>query len=302
MNDLLSKAFSRSRDGGDPESGAVEMQGLDSSGYLAPFFEEVNVIENDMERVKQLLEKLQDANEEGKTITKAAAMKALRDRMEQDVREVTKIAKSIKDKLERLDKANIDSRKAKGHEEGTPTDRTRMSITNSLRKKLAALMQKFTILRDKISAEYKDTIERRYYTVTGNKPDAETLDHIIETGESETFLQKAIQEQGRGQVIDTIREIQERHDGVKEIEKNLLELHQIFLDMAVLVEAQGEQMNDIEANVNRAQSFVAGGTAQLHIAKRHQRNTRKWTCCCIILLLIIALIVTLVVLSVTKVI
>jgi syntaxin 1B/2/3 len=38
---------------------------------------------------------------------------------------------------------------------------------------------------------------------------------------------------------------------MKDIEKNLLELHQIFMDMAVLVESQGEQLNDIEQQVNR---------------------------------------------------
>lgn len=62
-------------------------------------------------------------------------------------------------------------------------------------------------------------------------------------------MQKAIHEQGRGQILESIREIQERHDAVKEIERNLLELHQIFMDMAVLVEAQGEQLNDIESQV-----------------------------------------------------
>ncbi len=89
----------------------------------------------------------------------------------------------------------------------------------------------------------------RYFTITGEKPDEDTIEKIIETGESENFLQVAIHEQGRGQILETIREIQERHDTVKEIEKNLLELHQIFLDMAVLVEAQGEQLNDIESQV-----------------------------------------------------
>lgn len=33
-------------------------------------------------------------------------------------------------------------------------------------------------------------------------------------------------------------EIQERNKAVKDLEQSLLELHQIFLDMAVLVEAQ----------------------------------------------------------------
>ena len=36
---------------------------------------------------------------------------------------------------------------------------------------------------------------------------------------------------------------------MRELEKSLLDLHQIFLDMAVLVEAQGEMLDNIEAQV-----------------------------------------------------
>lgn len=36
---------------------------------------------------------------------------------------------------------------------------------------------------------------------------------------------------------------------VLELERSLMELHQIFLDMAVLVEAQGEMLDNIEAQV-----------------------------------------------------
>lgn len=52
------------------------------------------------------------------------------------------------------------------------------------------------------------------------------------------------------QVLDTLAEIQERHEAVKELERSLLDLHQIFLDMAVLVEAQGEMLDNIEAQVS----------------------------------------------------
>lgn len=51
------------------------------------------------------------------------------------------------------------------------------------------------------------------------------------------------------QILDTVAEIQERHDAVRDIEKKLLELHQIFLDMAVLVEAQGDLLDNIETQV-----------------------------------------------------
>ncbi len=70
-------------------------------------------------------------------------------------------------------------------------------------------------------------------------------------GEAENIFQRAILEQGRGRVLDTLAEIQERHRAVKDLEQGLLELHQIFLDMAVLVEAQGEMLDNIEKQVGQ---------------------------------------------------
>lgn len=47
-------------------------------------------------------------------------------------------------------------------------------------------------------------------------------------------------------------EIQERHEAVKDLEHSLTDLHQIFLDMSVLVEAQGEMLDNIEQQVGHA--------------------------------------------------
>lgn len=90
----------------------------------------------------------------------------------------------------------------------------------------------------------------------------QTIDQLIETGNGDQIFAKAIQEQGRGQVLllgfillcshlswtlqileeawnelyfvfhlqvlDTLAEIQERHDAVRDIEKKLLELQQVL--------------------------------------------------------------------------
>lgn len=106
-------------------------------------------------------------------------------------------------------------------------------------------------------------------------------------------MQRAIEEQGRGQVMDTITEIQERHDAVKEIEKNLMDLHQVFMDMAALVEAQGHQLNDIESHVAHASSFVRKGTEQLEVAKEIQKDSRKWACLAIVLGTVVVIILIL---------
>ncbi|XP_077228941.1 syntaxin-124-like [Tasmannia lanceolata] len=285
MNDLFSGSFKKYTDLKqqvriDMENGPMadgEIGGKESVN-LDRFFEDVENVKDDMRVVERLYKQLQEMNEESKTVHNAKTVKDLRARMDTDVEQVLKRVKIIKTKLEALDQSNVAQRNVPGCGPGSSADRTRTSVVGGIGKKLKDLMDDFQSLRAKITSEYKETVERRYFTITGEKADEQTIENLISSGESETFLQKAIQDQGRGQILDTISEIQERHDAVKEIEKNLLDLHQVFLDMAALVEAQGQHLNDIESNVAHANSFVRRGTEQLQTAKEYQKSSRKWTC------------------------
>ncbi|KAJ3692037.1 hypothetical protein LUZ60_012387 [Juncus effusus] len=264
------------------ESGTLGSTPVQESVNLDKFFEEVESVKEDLRSLEKLYRRLQDTNEETKTAHNAKTVKELRSRMDTDIGQVLRKAKQVKAKLEALDRSNAANRKLPGCGPGSSADRTRTSVVCGLGKKLKDLMDDFQGLRTRMAAEYKETVGRRYFTVTGEKADEQTIDNLISSGESETFLQKAIQEQGRGQIIDTISEIQERHDAVKEIEKSLLDLHQVFLDMAALVESQGHQLNDIESHVAHASSFVRRGTVELETAKEYQKSNRKWTCIAII--------------------
>ncbi|MCO5580501.1 hypothetical protein L7F22_034369 [Adiantum nelumboides] len=111
-------------------------------------------------------------------------------------------------------------------------------------------MDGFQAFKQKMIQQHRDALDRMYYTITGERASETMIDGMLEEeGGGENFLQKAMREQGREKLIETIQEIRERHDAVKEIERNLLELHQTFLDMAVLVDAQGQQIDNIEAIV-----------------------------------------------------
>ena len=61
--------------------------------------------------------------------------------------------------------------------------------------------------------------------------------------------------------------------------------------MAVMVEAQGEKMDDIEHHVLHASHYVKDGTKNLQSAKEYQKKSRKWMCIGIILLLILILVI-----------
>ncbi|PIN25063.1 SNARE protein Syntaxin 1 [Handroanthus impetiginosus] len=292
MNDLITKSFKGYVDlMKDLESGPdLETSITQIDHNLTAFLEEAEEVKKEMNSIREILARLQNSNEEGKALHKPEALKLEPARVNADILSVLKRARAIKSRLEDMDRSNAMNRRLLGCKAGTPVDRTRSATTNGLRKKLKELMMDFQGLRQKMMTEYKETVGRRYFNVTGEYPDEEVLEKIISGGEE--FLSRAIQEHGRGKVLETEVEIQDRrHDAAKEIERTLLELHQIFLDMAVIVEAQGEQMDDIEHHVMNAAHYVSDGTENLRIAKEHQKSGRRCLCIGIILLLVLILVV-----------
>ncbi|KAJ0235314.1 Syntaxin-132 [Hirschfeldia incana] len=291
MNDLLKGSFELPRGESSREGGDVELGEQGGDQGLDDFFKKVQDIDKQYEKLNKLLKKLQAAHEESKAVTKAPAMKAIKKKMEKDVDEVGSIARFIKGKLEELDRENLANRQKPGCGKGSGVDRSRTATTLSLKKKLKDKMAEFQVLRENIQQEYREVVDRRIFTVTGQRADEDTIDELIETGNSEQIFQKAIQEQGRGQVMDTLAEIQERHDAVRDLEKKLLDLQQIFMDMAVLVDAQGEMLDNIESQVSSAVDHVQSGNTALQRAKSLQKNSRKWMCIAIIILLIVVAVI-----------
>ena len=82
-------------------------------------------------------------------------------------------------------------------------------------------------------------------------------------------------------MLDTVQEIQERHSAVKDLERQLLGLHQIFLDMAVLVEAQGDMLDNIETQARAACSHRLSATRRVEpviaLTLRAARRCRRQT-------------------------
>lgn len=190
MNDLFSTSFSRSRrdqPSPSPEHHhhVIEMSSA-ASGVggvnLDKFFGDVEAIKEELKELEGIRERLKSSNEHGKTLHNATAVKQLRSRMDADVALALKKAKVVKLKLEALDRSNAANRSLPGCGPGSSSDRTRTSVVSGLKKKLKDSMDSFNELRQQISSEYRETVQRRYFTVTGENPDDKTLDLLISTG------------------------------------------------------------------------------------------------------------------------
>ncbi|KAL8540215.1 hypothetical protein ACS0TY_001698 [Phlomoides rotata] len=289
MNDLMTKSFLsyvdlKKQAKKDLETGPdIEMGQLDPSEErnLSKFFEEVGAIKAEMEEITNLLLDLQNLNEESKSAQSSKILRGLRDQINSDNVMILRKAKIIKTRLELLDKSNISNRAE--YREGSHIDRTRMGVTNGLRVKLKEMMNDFQFLREKIVAEYKEGLKRKYHDATGEQPSDEMVEKMISEGGMIGVVE------GKGEIVEENRQ---RNEAVKEIRRSLVELHQVFLDMAVMVEDQGEKMNNIEENVVNAGGYIKGGTKELDRAKsmKSRKTWVYWIAVVVIVFLLVCLI------------
>lgn len=66
----------------------------------------------------------------------------------------------------------------------------------------------------------------------------------------------------------------ETYRDVLKLEASIAELHQMFLDLAFLVEQQGELLDRIDVQVQSAADYVEQGNLQMEKALDYQRKAR----------------------------
>lgn len=92
-------------------------------------------------------------------------------------------------------------------------------------------------------------------------------------------------------VIKMVHDIEDRLKDIKILEQNIISMHQMFLDLAALVHAQGELLNSIENHVDKAADYVRQGEKALVEAKKLQEATRSRKCCILVIVLVLIIIV-----------
>jgi len=84
--------------------------------------------------------------------------------------------------------------------------------------------------------------------------------------------------------------VADKYQDVLTLEASVAELHQMFLDFALLTEKQGELLDQIEHQVQEAADYVDQGNTELVEAIELQKSIRyKQFICCILILVLIGI-------------
>ncbi|XP_041484972.1 syntaxin-7-like isoform X2 [Lytechinus variegatus] len=89
--------------------------------------------------------------------------------------------------------------------------------------------------------------------------------------------------------------IKERESQLKKLESDILDVNQIFKDLATMVHEQGDMIDSIEANVESAEVHVEQANTQLEKAVTYQSKARRkkflLLICVLVLIVVVALII-----------
>jgi syntaxin 1B/2/3 len=83
-----------------------------------------------------------------------------------------------------------------------------------------------------------------------------------------------MQQQRSGQARAVLSEVQNRHGDIKKIERTILELHELFVQMNMLVENQGEVLKEIDMHAQDTVIQLEEGNKQVDKAISSARATR----------------------------
>ncbi|XP_062918460.1 syntaxin-4-like [Mobula hypostoma] len=205
--------------------------------------------------------------------------------------EVKTVASNVRGRLKQLEAKN-----SLGNEDPlSVSGRMRRTQHDALTRDFVEVMNQCHNLQ----SQYRDrNVERiqRQLKITGTQLTEEEVEAMLESGKQDIFTANLIQET---QITkQAMSEIESRHTEILRLEKSICELHDMFMYLAMEVEAQGEMINNIENTVSTTVNYVEKAADNTASAATSRRKALKKKLCMIVCVVILVLVLIAIIVSV----
>ncbi|KAL7022911.1 hypothetical protein ACKWTF_012428 [Chironomus riparius] len=246
----------------DDEDAGMDDVAINVDGFMEEFFTEV-------EEVREMIDKIQYNVEEVKKkhsaiLSAPQTDEKTKQELEDLMADIKKNANRVRGKLKNIEQ-NIEQ-----EEQGKSASadlRIRKTQHSTLSRKFVEVMTEYNRTQTDYRERCKARIQRQL-EITGKATTNEELEEMLEQGNSAVFTQGIIME--TQQAKQTLADIEARHADIIKLENSIRELHDMFMDMAMLVESQGEMIDRIEYHVEHAMDYVQTATQDTKKALKYQ--------------------------------
>ncbi|KAG4073430.1 hypothetical protein HA402_000654 [Bradysia odoriphaga] len=264
-----------------PDDVAVNVEGRD--GFMDEFFD---VVEDIREMIDNIQANVEEVKKKHSAILSAPQSdEKTKQELEDLMADIKKIANKVRTKLKAIEQ-NIEQEEQAN--KSSADLRIRKTQHSTLSRKFVEVMTEYNRTQTDYRERCKGRIQRQL-EITGRTTTNEELEEMLEQGNSAVFTQGIIME--TQQAKQTLADIEARHADIIKLENSIRELHDMFMDMAMLVESQGEMIDRIEYHVEHAMDYVQTATQDTKKALKYQSKARRKK-----ILIGICLLVTLIVL------
>ncbi|KAF1662282.1 Syntaxin-19, partial [Aptenodytes patagonicus] len=118
----------------------------------------------------------------------------------------------------------------------------------------------------------------RQLEVAGKEVSEEEVNDMLQQGKWEIFNENLLTEVKITKA--QLSEIEQRHKELVNLENQIKDIKELFIQISLLVEEQGEMINNIEISMNNTQEYTQISTEKFGLAvKYRKRNPCKAVCC-----------------------
>jgi len=283
----------------DDDDLARPRTGTAANEELNEFFTEVEEVKKDMGEAKGNISSIRSLYSELLTTTDSEQAKDLRESVGQVRDRTNAIAQKLRLKMKEM---RVENKKfAESHKKDLSLVKIRENMHGSLVKKFLNLMQDYQQVLSKFDQKIREKAYRQVQLVS---PDADPADidrMLDDQGDAaeEIFTLKIMEDRKHKNAKQTLDYLKEKQSDLHSLEKSIVELNNLFQDMAGLVETQGDLIDQIEYSVMQSEAYTEAAVDNLQQTEKIVRNTRKkkiWICV-IVSVIILILLVVLVVIS-----
>uniref|UniRef100_A0A8C4R5C2 Syntaxin 2 n=1 Tax=Eptatretus burgeri TaxID=7764 RepID=A0A8C4R5C2_EPTBU len=240
---------------------------VDRDHFMDQFFEQVEEIRGDIEKVA---ENVQEVKRKHSAILSAPNTdEKMKQELEDLMADIKKTANRVRSKLKSIEQ---DIEKEETENRSSADLRIRKTQHSTLSRKFVEVMTEYNSTQTDYRERCKNRIQRQL-EITGKTTTNEELEDMLESGNPAIFT-SGIQMDSK---IDkqAMSEIESRHNDIIKLENSIRELHDMFVDMAMLVESQGEMIDRIEYNVEHSVDYVERAVSDTKKAVKYQSKARR---------------------------
>jgi len=272
-----------------PTSQEENIEQANTNTIMEDFFRDVEKIKADVEALTDATKRIRQIDEKSKLAVSESDEKRMSEEIKHLINGTNLKAKSTKNMLSLLREEN---KKFQDNNTVNATNlRKRENLVNTLTRKFIDEMKEYQNAQQTFKVNIKKKAEQQILYV---KEDA-TPEEIEEIMKSDTgregLLQQSILQGGVNESIkQTYTKVAGKYQDVLILEQSVAELHQMFLDFALLTEQQGELVDQIDFNVKSAADYVEDANVDVYHAIEYSKKVRKKQCMIIVIVIVVTIV------------